>query len=165
MMNIGMNAMHRKHAADALEPFQEAMRLNREVGDLWEVALAHHNLANAARELGDYPEARSQYAAGIRIYSDYGDRWALALLLEDVALLAAESGEASRALALIGSAGSLREEIGSPRARSLQAELDEQLAPARGELGESDSAAALSRGSALSLDDAVVLALELCTPS
>jgi class 3 adenylate cyclase/tetratricopeptide (TPR) repeat protein len=161
-MNIGMNAMHRKRAADALEAFDEAMRLNREVGDLWEVALAHHNLANAARLLGDFPEAGSQYTAGIRIYRDYGDRWALALLLEDVAVLAALTGDPQAALELLGGAEGLRDELGSPRAPSLQAELDEQLAPARTELGEDGAAAALARGRARDFDDAVTLALETC---
>jgi class 3 adenylate cyclase/tetratricopeptide (TPR) repeat protein len=165
MTNIGMNAMYRKRAAEALEPFEEAMRLYREVGDLWSVALAHHNLANAARTLGDYPEARTQYAAGIRIYRDYGDRWALALLLEDVALLAALTGDPSRAFELIGSAESLRDELGSPRAPSLQAELDEQLAPARTQLGGSEAEAALAKGRTLTLDDGVAVALELCAPA
>jgi tetratricopeptide (TPR) repeat protein len=165
MMNIGMNAMHRKRAAAALESFQEAMRLNREVGDLWEVALAHHNLANAARMLGDFPEARSQYAAGIRIYRDYRDRWALALLLEDVAVLAALTASPAAALELIGGVESLREEIGSPRAPSLQAELDEQLAPARAELAETGTAAALARGRGHPFDYSVTLALEVCAVS
>jgi tetratricopeptide (TPR) repeat protein len=162
-MNIGMNAMHREHASDALEAFQEAMRVNREVGDPWEVALAHHNLANAARMLGDFSEARSQYAAGIRIYREYGDRWALALLLEDVAVLATLTGDSEVALELIGGAESLRDEIGSPRATSLQAELDEQLAPARAELGETGAREALDRGRTRAFDEAVTLALDVCS--
>ena len=127
--------------------------------------MAHHNLANAARTLGDYPEARSQYAEGIRIYSDYGDRWALALLLEDVAVLAALTGDPSRAFELIGTAESLRDEIGSPRAPSLQEELDEQLAPARTQLRGPEAEAALAKGRALTLDDGVGVALELCAPA
>lgn len=162
MTNVGMVAMRREQAADALEPFQEAMRLYREVGDLWSVALAHHNLANAARTLGDYPEARSQYAAGIGIYRDYGDRWALAQLMEDVAVLAALTAEPKRALLLIGSAESLREEIGSPRAPSLQEEIDALLAPARAELEETEAEAAVETGRGLDLEGAVKLALEVC---
>ena len=77
-------------------------------------------------------------------------------------MLAALTGDPSRALELIGAAESLRDEIGSPRAPSLQAELDEQLAPARAQLGEDGAVAALARGRARAFDDAVVLALERC---
>ena len=38
--------------------FEEAMRLNREVGDSWMVAISHNNLGNANRGLGDYAAAR-----------------------------------------------------------------------------------------------------------
>jgi class 3 adenylate cyclase/tetratricopeptide (TPR) repeat protein len=161
MMNIGMNAMYRGRADDALEPFQEAMRLNREVGDRWEVALAHHNLANAARALGDYPESRTHYSESIGIYREFGDRWALALLIEDVALLASSTADRARALWLIGSAESLRDEIGSPRAPSLQEELDGQLASSRAQLGEAEADAAIASGRALDADGAVALALEV----
>src|SRR5262249_34927251 len=152
----------REEAADALEPFQEAMRLYTEVGDLWSVALAHHNLANAARTLGDFSEARSQYEAAIQIFRDHGDRWALAQLLEDVAVLEARTGASEVALELVGAAESLRDEIGSPRAPSLQAELDEELASARAELGEAGAESALDRGRNRDFDDAVTLALDVC---
>jgi class 3 adenylate cyclase/tetratricopeptide (TPR) repeat protein len=164
MMNIGMNAMHRECPADALGPFQESMRLNREVGDLWEVGLVHHNLANAARALGDDAEARLQYSESISIYRGFEDRWALALLVEDVAVLAASTADPVQALRLIGSAESLRDEIGSPRATSLQEELDGRLASARTQLGDVDADAAIASGRTLDLDAAVALALEVVVP-
>jgi class 3 adenylate cyclase/tetratricopeptide (TPR) repeat protein len=162
MTNVGMVAMRREQAADALGPFEEAMRLYGEVGDRWSVALAHHNLANAARMLGDYPEARSQYAASIGIYREYGDHWALAQLFEDIAVLAALSSDPKPALQLMGSAESVRAEIGAPRASSLQEELDALLAPARAELEDADADAAVETGRALELEGAVTLALEVC---
>ena len=117
-----------------------------------------------ARRSATTPTARAHYADSLRVYRDYDDQWALAFLLEDVALLAALTGRsATRARAARG-VESLREEIGSPRAPSFQAELDEQLAPARLQLGPAGDAA-LSRGRALTLDQAVSVALELCAPA
>ena len=138
------------------------MRLNREVGDLWMVAIGHNNLGNARASARRLRRGAAHYTAGLRIYRDYGDRWALAFLLEDVAVLAALTGDPSRALELIGAADSLREEIGAPRAPSLQEEIDEQLAPARTQLRGPEAEAALAKGRALTLDDGVGVALELC---
>ena len=69
------------------------MRLNREVGDSWMVAISHNNLGNANRGLGDFDEARRHYAESLRAYRDYDDKWAMAFLLEDVASLAAIAGD------------------------------------------------------------------------
>ena len=58
MTNLGMIATLQERYADADAHFEEAMRLNREVGDAWMVAIGHNNLGNAARGLGDRDRAR-----------------------------------------------------------------------------------------------------------
>ena len=68
-----------KHEYDeARTCFEEAMRLNREVGDAWMVAISDNNLGNATRGLGDFSAARHHYAESLRAYREYDDKWALA---------------------------------------------------------------------------------------
>ena len=98
------------------------MRLNREVGDAWMVAIGHNNLANANLGLGDHPAARAHFAASLRAYRGYDDRWAMAFLLEDIAVLAARMGSGTVAFELLGAAATLRDEIGSPRGAALDEE-------------------------------------------
>ena len=124
------------------------------------VALSHHNLGNAARRSSDYPEARSQYAAGLRILQDFDDRWALALLLEDVAILAGLEHRDGAAFELLGAADALREESGSARGDALEAEIAASLAPAREALGAEGADKARERGRLLDLAGAADAALE-----
>ena len=49
--------------------FTEAMRLNREVGDLWMVAIAHNNLGNALRGQGDLEQAAFHLGESLTGYS------------------------------------------------------------------------------------------------
>jgi class 3 adenylate cyclase/tetratricopeptide (TPR) repeat protein len=163
LTNLGMIAVLEERFAEARERFEEAMRLNREVGDTWMIALTDNNLGNANRGLGDWAAACSHYRASLRVYRDYGDRWAMATLLEDVARLAAELDEPERALALVGAAEALRDEIGTPRSPTLQDEISAVVDPAALGLDAGVREAALVRGRALGFAGAVETALELCT--
>jgi hypothetical protein len=138
------------------------MRLAREVGDTWLVAIGHNNLGNASRGLGDHDAARRHYGESLRAYRDFEDRWALAFLLEDVALLAASSADAPAALELIGAADALREAIGAPRAPSLAADIDRSLEGAATSLAGEARAAHRARGRALDVAEAIDRALTFC---
>ncbi len=146
MTNLGMIASIEGLHDEARERFDEAMRLNSEVGDSWSVAISHNNLGNANRDLGRYDAAREHYAESLRAHNDHDDRWALAFLLEDVGRLAALSGQPERALELVGSADIMREQIGAPRASSLEQEIAAAIEPAASLLTGTQRAAARRRG-------------------
>jgi hypothetical protein len=137
------------------------MRLNREVGDSWMVAISHNNLGNANRGLGDYAAAAREYAACLNAHRQHDDRWALAFLLEDVSRLAALTGEPVRALELLGAADGLREQIGAPRAAALEQEIASDLDPATAAIGPQECADARARGRELDASAAIDAALEL----
>ena len=142
---------------------EEAVALAREIGDRFNIAVGQNNLANALRLLGEWKAAGEQYAAAVAAYRELDDRWGLAFLLEDVALLAAGSGPAAEdAFRLIGAADTLRAEIGAPRETSLEWDLEARLAPSRVSLGDEGVARATADGGALSLDEAIALALRVC---
>ena len=125
------------------------MRLNREVGDAWMVAIGHNNLGNATRGLGDLEAAREHYGAALEAYRDYDDRWAMAFLLEDMGILAAMTGDPVAAHEAMGVAERMRGEIESPRAPALEEELATALAEARSALGDDAAVAAVARGRAM----------------
>lgn len=97
--------------------------------------IGHNNLGNAHRGLGEYEQARHEYAQALATYRAYDDEWALAIIYEDVALLAAASGAAESAVRLIGAADALRQRSGSPRAPDLQAQVDQMMDSLRTQLG------------------------------
>jgi tetratricopeptide (TPR) repeat protein len=163
--NLGMIALHEGALDEARTRFEESMRLNREVGDAWMVAIGHNNLGNATRGLGDVDAAREHYAASLRAYRAYDDRWAVAFLLEDIAVLAGLLDRGERAFELLGAAEALRAAIGSPRAASLEEELEGHLSRAREAIGADAMAAAVARGREMDLGAATQLALAVCANS
>ena len=83
--NLGMIALHERALDEARTRLEEALRLQREVGDTWMQAISQNNLGTATRDLGDHAAAQANYAAALRTYHELDDRWALAFLLEDIA--------------------------------------------------------------------------------
>ena len=160
--NLGMIALHEGAFDEASNRFEESIRLNREVGDAWMVAIGHNNLGTATRGLGDHDAAREHYAASLRAYRDYDDRWALAFLLEDIAVLVGQAGDPEVAFELLGAAESLRTTIGSPRGDALEQELADHLAAARATIGDGPAEVAIVRGRARGLPAAVELGLAAC---
>jgi len=142
---------------------EETISLAREIGDRLNIAIGQNNLASALRLLGQWEAAGKEYAAVLEVYREMDDRWSMAFLLEDIALLAAGSGQDEDAFRLYGAADRLRLEIGSPRAPSLQGDLDAHLATARASLGDDAVAGATSEGTTMSLEESNALALRVCS--
>ncbi len=159
--NLGMIALLERRHDQARRHFEEAMRLSREVGDSWMVAVTDNNLGNANRDLGDQASAAAHFQASLEAYRDYADKWAMAFLLEDVGRFGALVGEPETALTLIGAADSLREEIGAPRATSLEVEIAQAISPATATLSSEQQECARARGRELGFGDAVDAALAL----
>jgi class 3 adenylate cyclase/tetratricopeptide (TPR) repeat protein len=157
--NLGFLALYQRDYAMARQRLEEATALQREVGDRWYLANSLNNLANVARDQGDWAMAHSLYRESLLINQELGDRGAIAYLLEDVASLAAAQGVTDRALRLVGAAESLREVIGAPLPPSDLDKLQQSLVKARESLTPEEQAAARSNGRAMSLQQAVDLAL------
>ena len=162
LTNLGAIAVLEHDYEAARTAFEESMRLNREVGDAWMVAISDNNLGNANRGLGEYEAAQRHYADSLRAYREYDDKWALAFLVEDIGQLAGLRGDGELAFELVGASDTLRDEIGTPRAPGLEEELERQLAPARRAIGGVAATDARARGQALTLTEALDLALGAC---
>jgi len=136
----------------------EALTIQRAVGDKWAIANALNNLGNVRRDLGEFDAAQRLYAESLALNHALGDRRALAYLLEDIGLLAVSQGEYARALRLVGAAAALRAAIASPLSPSEQATLEARMQPAYAALGDA-AATLLAEGQTWSLAQAVAYAL------
>jgi hypothetical protein len=162
-----MLATVRGDLALALERFMEAQTLAEEVGDPWVVAVGHHNLGNATRDLGDLDAAPGHFAAALGAYVERDDRWSVAHLFEDIAVWMLMRGPGSdvEAMWLLGAAEALRAEIGAPRFPPTEAALVEALAPARGRTPADLLDGAAKAGSVADLTDNVSRANSALHPS
>ena len=159
--NLGMLALESGRLDQARTFMDEALAIERVVGDRSAIAISLNNLGNLARDGGDYQQARALYHESLPITRELGDAWALCYLLEDLGCLAALGGQADPALRLGGAASALRESINAPLSPPEQASLDRKLEPARQVLGADLAATVWAAGRALGPEQAVALALAL----
>jgi non-specific serine/threonine protein kinase len=109
---------------------------------------------------GAYERATALLEEALLLSRDIGTRELLALGLESLAWVAAASGQSRRAARLCGAAEALREVLGVPLSPAQRTGHDQAVQAMRATLGEEAFAAAWAAGRALSLEQAVALALE-----
>jgi predicted ATPase/transcriptional regulator with XRE-family HTH domain len=145
------------HAEVRLE---EARSLAQELGDNYVLAYALETLAEVQRKQGRIDEARENLQASTRLGRELGDLHLLLLLFGEFAALALAEGDAVRAAQLTGAEESLRARLGLPRPPEYQAARESTRIETRTMLGEDRFSQAKERGEALSLEDAILYALE-----
>lgn len=139
--------------------WEESLRLAQELGDNYLMAWSLGGLADVARLRGDYERAIRMHREILSLYRDLGNKSEAPWTLEALGLIAAALGESRRAARLWGAASAWREAVNAPLPPSIQSDYAESIARARTQLGERDYASAWSEGRALSMDEAIELAL------
>jgi tetratricopeptide (TPR) repeat protein len=158
-MNAGYYRILNGDLASARNHLEEALRLSRELGDRAMIAHSTFTLGNAMRDFGDHATAAARYAEALELQRELDDRFSLTFIVEDVGVLLAWAGEAEQGFELLGGAEAVREQIGSPRPPTLDAELAGHFAAARQALGDEAADAAVARGRAWSFEEAIDAAL------
>lgn len=146
-------------AAQAL--LQESLALRREPGDRWGTAGSLNHLGRVACSSGDYQAARALLQESLAIRRGLGDQRGYLFSLGALASLALAVGAHRQAASLWGAAERLSEEIGVPLPPGERSSYEAQVVAARTAIG--DEAAfdvAWAEGRALTLDQAIALALE-----
>jgi non-specific serine/threonine protein kinase len=154
-----------QHEYDLANSFyEESLALARAQGNAHFVSMSLRSLGSLALERGDLVSARARLQESLHLTRTVGDALVPATLADLAALAAAES-RPQRAYCLAGAALSLRRAQGSigflPKD---QARLDRHLQRARRALSEAVAAAAWAEGAAMTLDQAVALALDSASP-
>jgi tetratricopeptide (TPR) repeat protein len=145
--------------AGAVRLSEQALAINRELGNVnWE---SHnlHMLGNAARHAGDLAEALRQYARALVIISDLGVRIETAANIREMASIAAAENRAARAARLWGAADRLSENEAAHRLAGERRRSGLEIAATRSSMGDAAFDAAWREGRAMTMEQAVALAL------
>src|SRR5262249_33213318 len=123
-------------------------------------AVTLNMLGHVALVRGDREGARRRFIEALEAARERGDRRSVAESLMEFGLLAAGGGDPRRAARLLGAAAARLIELEIVEASFDQEDVAASAAEVRAQLGEAAFDAAWEAGRALSLDEAVALALE-----
>jgi len=140
---------------------EEALSLARPRHDKWLTSVVTGSLGHAL-VLEDPEQALMLLKESLALAHDIGHHWLTAHHLEDLAGVLASSDRAEVSAILLGASESLRDAFGFARSVSLQAAVG---AAARERLGPASFEAAWNKGRAMTVDEAVALALGRSAPA
>jgi predicted ATPase/transcriptional regulator with XRE-family HTH domain/Tfp pilus assembly protein PilF len=138
----------------------EALALRRELADPRGIACSLVNLGRVLRRQGDLERARAALVEALELFRALAGSRDAAACLETMAEVFLEQGEHDRAAHLLAAAEALRLRIGAARLPVERPAHEEMVAAARCALGDGHFGAAWKAGAALSLEEAIAMALD-----
>ena len=112
-LNLGAALLHTGRIEDAVDAFEEALRLYRDLGDHVFAARVLNHLAHVALARDDLARADRLARLSLAGAAEHGERQGTAEALETLAALAAQRTQPERAAELAGAAATIREAIAS----------------------------------------------------
>ncbi|HLV79283.1 MAG TPA: tetratricopeptide repeat protein, partial [Chthonomonadaceae bacterium] len=159
LMDIGVTYQDQADYAQARTCYEQSLELRRTSEDRWNMAGMLGNLGGLALIQQDYPAAYRFLGEALAMGGQLGDRYLVAHFLVPLAALATEQQQFLRAARLLGAEEGLRAATNTPLHASLRVHHERAVEAARAALGSEDFSAAWAEGHALSLEQAVALAL------
>lgn len=158
--SLGAVAFQQGDDPTARALYEEAVETVRAAGDRQWLALTLANLGNVVSRQGS-PEAAWPYLReSLEIQRELGNRSGIAAALNDLAGLACRQEQWERSARLYGAAEAMREAIQAPLPPADRATYDRNVGQVRGELGPDRSLILWAEGRAMTLEGAIVLALD-----
>jgi len=139
--------------------FEERLALSKEIGDKDGIASSLAQLSQLAAQQGDRGRAISLTKESLVVAHELGHKNSIASQLEQLAYFARAQSQARRAVRLLGAAEALRESINVPIVDDIT-KYDYEVAALRSQMDEETFAAAWAEGKKMTLDEAVIFALE-----
>jgi len=139
---------------------EEALAVSKERGELWARGYLLMATAQAHWQQGERQLAEAQARDGAACKHALDDRAGLQALLETLASMAAEHGALQRAATLLGCAERVRESSAIHFLEGFRQQHERSMARVLAGLGQRGFDAAYARGLAMTIDDAVVFAVE-----
>jgi len=146
--------------SQAIAYYEEAIVLSEKVGDHYQNLWAHAFMAHAVLKQGDIRKARQIFEDSIRHTQKAGLIIALVFAIEGLASLNVNQGRVERAAQLFAWADIMRDKLGDHRPPVEKASVERDLAVIRSKLNDSDFAKFSTEGQAMTVEEAVALALE-----
>lgn len=159
--NLGLVAADQGDASRAIELLEEALEVNRRLGNQRGVDIALCNIGQRVLELERSRLAVRYYREALPLLASEGNYAAIAWGLQAVARIAARAGATADAAGLYSAADAHREAIGWRLPASGRDEFDREIDVLRERLGEDAMRAAWTKGRRLSIAQAVAAALSL----
>jgi predicted ATPase/class 3 adenylate cyclase len=160
VQNQGMVRYAQGNLEGAHAYLEESRVIRQELGDKRGVALSLARLGLMARDRGEYKTAHRFHAECFALNQEIGNRLGLAEGLTDVGLLAVAANQPARAARLLGAAEAQLEAFGAALTPVDRADKDRAIQKVQAALDEKVFAAAWAEGRAMSLEQAVRVALE-----
>jgi predicted ATPase len=157
--NLGVVARMQDDPRRAIDYYEESRDVFHALGDDEGIARSLMNQGAATLEAGDPVRAAELCRSSLSIWAELGNRWDITDCLEDLAASLTATGEAAAGARLLGAAEALREETGTPLAPAERRIYDGRVAEARRRLDEATFTEEWSRGRALTLEEAIAVAL------
>jgi hypothetical protein len=156
---LGLAALHQDDPASARSFFEESLAVARSLGDRFHIARWTAFLGAVALHQGEWEQARALYREALMGCQEVADRRAIAGCLSGLAAVAAQP-QPDRAARLFGAAEALRQAMGAHRSLIDPPGYEHTMAAIRAQLDEQAFATAWAEGRAMSLEEAVCIALE-----
>jgi tetratricopeptide (TPR) repeat protein len=160
LFRLGLVSLEEGNLFSANMLFGQSLAIFRELGDRWFTAWALYRLGLVATRQGDYRTARLLNLEGMAIRQEMASNSGICHSLDSLASLAAAEGRMERAAQLWGATEALRAEIGASRVRYERDKYDREINAAREALGAETFTAAWDRGHAMTMEEAIELALQ-----
>jgi predicted ATPase/class 3 adenylate cyclase len=139
----------------AIDLFDRAAAVDRELGDSWGEACDRVNLAAARLRAGQIDRADQELRSVAQSAMAVNDIDLTIGLIELLAMVRAEDGDIETSARLSGTADAMREQANLPRPAPDAAHLDRSLAKSRETVGHEIWSSYVSEGRALSSEDAI----------
>jgi tetratricopeptide (TPR) repeat protein len=159
LVNLGEVARHLGDLAGAMARYEESLVLFRELGDMRWIAVSIHNLGLVAADRGDFARALALQRESLALFQELGDKQALPESLEKLADVFVAQQYPERAARLLGTAEALRVATHVPVPPVDQTDYERAVTAAHSQLDEATFAAAWAEGRAMTLEQAIDLAL------
>jgi predicted ATPase/transcriptional regulator with XRE-family HTH domain len=157
--NLALIAHYQEDYARAVELFQQSITLFEALGDVRVKSAVLSNLGRALTGQGEYSQARMCLRRSLSMVRELGNREDSIESIEGLAGVAGATGDAGRGAMLLGAAEALREKIQSPVALVARCEYERDVARIQDQLDPGLFAATWSKGRAMTLEQAIELAL------
>ena len=159
LTNAGIALLEIGEYLAAKQASLEARDLFRSLGYQRGIATTIHNLGETAYKMGEYANAREYLSESLRIRKHLGLPRGYPYSFELLAQVNEREGRYEQAVQLLAAADALRIRIGAPLEQVAQKHVMAVLTKARAQLGDVAFELAWSKGSALTTEQAIALAL------
>jgi predicted ATPase/DNA-binding SARP family transcriptional activator/Tfp pilus assembly protein PilF len=160
LVNLGNVAANLQEAAAARAYYEESLFLNRELGNRLGVAIVLVNLGKFVYDQGDYAAARDYLGECLKLCQQMEAKYLAADALESITTLYRAQGQVERAVRFFAAAQALRETLSSSRPPLEQEKLDRALEALLATLGEEAFESVWEQGRAMTLEEAIIAALD-----